>query len=80
MNIPPRSIRALAALAALVSVAALTTEAFATISNPAVDQRSLVGADVVAPVPGVRIEADSKSRVPLIRVAPHCTGCFVDPG
>ena len=79
MNIPPRSIRALAALAAFVSVAAFTTETFATISNPAVDQRMLAGTDVVA-LPGVRIEADTKSKVPLIRVAPHCTECFVDPG
>jgi hypothetical protein len=40
----------------------------------------LVGTDALAPVPGVRIEADSKSKVPIIRVAPKCPGCFVDPG
>jgi hypothetical protein len=43
MNASARSIRAVAALVAFVSVAALATQAFATISNPAADQRMLVG-------------------------------------
>jgi hypothetical protein len=61
---------------AAVLVAGPNTQAFATISNPATDQRVLLGTDVAAPVPGVRIEAESKSKEPLIRVAPTCPGCF----
>jgi hypothetical protein len=80
MNIALRSIRAFAVLAAFIAVAALTTAAFATISDPAVDRRMLAGSDVVAPLPSARDEAESKSKVPVIRVAPHCTDCFVDPG
>ena len=49
MNASPRNIRAFAALAAFLSVAALATQAFATISNPAADQRMLIGTDVVTP-------------------------------
>jgi hypothetical protein len=74
MNASPRSIRALAALAAFVSVAALATQAFATISNPATDQRTLVGSEVIAPVVA-GVEPASEPKVPLIRVAPHCSSC-----
>src|SRR5260370_717746 len=75
MNASARSIRALAALAAFVSVAALAPQASATISNPAADQRMLVGSDAVAPlVAGV--EPASEPKVPLIRVAPQCPGCY----
>jgi hypothetical protein len=56
-------------------VAALTTPAFATISNPAADQRMLVGGDVVAPVVA-GVEPASEPKVPLIRVAPRCPGCY----
>ena len=80
MNIALRSTRAFTVIAAFISVAALTTAAFATISNPTVYRLTLAGSDVVAPLPGARIEAKSKLKIPLIRVAPHCTGCFVDPG
>jgi hypothetical protein len=75
MNASPRSIRALATLAALVAVAALTTQAFATISNPAANQRMLVGNDVIAPVIA-GVEPASEPKVPLIRVAPRCPGCY----
>jgi hypothetical protein len=80
MNIALRSIRAFAVLAAFIAVAALTTAAFATISDPAADRQMLAGSDVVAPLPGARTEAKSKSKAPLIRIAPHCTECIVDPG
>jgi hypothetical protein len=80
MNIPTRSIRTLVALTALVLFAGSNTQAFATISDPATGQTVLLGTDVVAPVPGVRIEADTKSKEPLIRVAPHCPNCFDDFG
>jgi hypothetical protein len=76
MNASARSIRTLAALAAFVSVAALATQAFATISNPAADQRMLVSTDVIAPVIA-GVEAASEPKAPLIRVAPHCTDCGV---
>lgn len=78
MNTPVRGIRALVVLAALVLVAGPNTQAFATISNPTRDKTMLVGTDVVGPVmAGVRSEADSKSKLPLIRVAPGCpSGCF----
>lgn len=75
MNASARSIRALAALAACVSVAALATQAFATISNPAADQRMLVGTEVIAPVIA-GVEAASEPKVPLIRVAPVCASCY----
>jgi hypothetical protein len=77
MNTPVRGIRALVALTLLVLVAGPNTQAFATISNPARDKTMLVGTDVVDPVmAGVRSEADSKSKLPLIRVAPGCpSGC-----
>ena len=75
MNASARSIRALAALAACVSVAALATQAFATISNPAADQRMLVGTEVIAPVIA-GVEAASEPKVPLIRVAPGCPSCY----
>jgi hypothetical protein len=69
------SIRALAVLTAFVSVAALATQAFATISNPAADQRMLVGSDVVAPVVA-DVKPASEPKVPLIRVAPGgCPNC-----
>ena len=87
MNTPTRSIHAAVGLAALILVAAPAIQAFATISNPATDQRVLLGTDVAAPVPGVRIEADTKSKESLIRVAPYHTGgggscgsCFFDGG
>jgi len=51
-------------------------EAFATISSTATDQKTLVGNDADAPIVGVRIEADSKSKEPLIRVAPECPNCY----
>ena len=38
--------------------------------------RFSVGTDVIAPVLGIPIEADSKSKVPLIRVAPVCPRCL----
>ena len=76
MNASPRIIRASAALAAFVSVAALATQALATISNPAADQRMLLGTDVVAPIIA-GVEPASEPKVPLIRVAPGCpTGCY----
>jgi hypothetical protein len=81
MNTPARSIRAMVALTALVLVAGPNAQAFATISDPATGQRVLLGTDVLTPVPGVRIEAESKSKEPLIRVAPQCSYCFgFDPG
>jgi hypothetical protein len=64
MNASTRSIRGLAALAAFVSVAALATQAFATISNPAADQRMLVGSDAVAPVVAGVVPA-SEPKVPV---------------
>jgi hypothetical protein len=76
MSASPRSIRALAALAAVVSVAALTMPAVATISNPAADQRMLIGSDAVAPVIA-GVEPASEPKVPLIRVAPGCPGCHM---
>jgi hypothetical protein len=76
MNASPRSIRAFAALAAFLSVAALATQAFATISNPATDQRMLVGSDVIAPVIA-GVEPASEPKVPLIRVAPVCPDCHM---
>ena len=76
MSTPTQRIRTSVALIALALIAGPNTQAFATISDPATPQTMLVGTDVVAPVPGVRIEADSKSKVPLIRVAPHCPDCY----
>jgi hypothetical protein len=64
MNASPRSIRALAALAAFVSVAALATQGFATISDPAADQRILVGSNVIAPVVA-DVKPASEPKVPL---------------
>ena len=58
------------------SGAIFSAQADNNISDPATDQRVLLGTDFVAPVPGVRIEADSKSKVPLIRVAPQCSYCY----
>ena len=60
------------------SGAIFSAQADNKISDPATDQRVLLGTDVVAPVPGVRIEADSKSKVPLIRVATQCPSCYGD--
>jgi len=77
MNASPRNIRAFAALAAFLSVVALATQAFATISNPAADQRTLIGTDVVTPVIA-GVEPASEPKVPLIRVVPGCpTGCHM---
>src|SRR5215472_12755456 len=69
-----QSIRAFAALTALGLVAGPATQALATISDPATGQ-TMVGSDVVAPMPSVRVETGSKSKVPLIRVAPTCSSC-----
>jgi hypothetical protein len=80
MNTRAHRIRAFVALMALALAAGPNTQAFARISNPATDQRTLVGTDVLAPVPSVRIEAETKSKAPLIRVAPHCEDCVFDPG
>jgi hypothetical protein len=76
MNASPRRIRALAVSAALASIAALTTQAFATISNPATEQRTLVGSELATPVIADR-EAASEPKAPLIRVAPGCPGCWM---
>ena len=62
MNASARSIRVLPALAAFVSLAVLATQAFATISNPAADQRMLVGSEVIAPVIA-GVEAASEPKV-----------------
>ena len=51
-------------------------EAFATISSTATGKKTPVGNDAAAPIVGVRIEADSKSTEPLIRVAPLCSRCY----
>jgi hypothetical protein len=64
----------LAALAAFLSVAALATQALATISNPAADQRMLLGSNIVAPIIA-GVEPASEPKVPLIRVAPRCSTC-----
>ena len=74
MNGSARIIRALAALAVFASVPALTTQAFATISDPTIDQRTLIGTDVVTPIIA-GVEPAPEPRVPLIKVAPHCPGC-----
>ena len=76
MTASPRNIRAFAALAAFLSVAALATQAFATISNPAADQRMLIGTDVVTPVIAGS-EPASEPKAPLIRVAPQCPECHM---
>ena len=77
MTASPRNIRAFAALAAFLSVAALAAQALATISNPAADQRMLIGTDVVTPVIA-GVEPASEPKVPLIRVVPGCpTGCHM---
>ena len=80
MNISAQNIRAFIAATAFGLVAGLNAQAFATISPFATDQTTLVGTGVVAPVPGVRIEAHAKSKEPLIRVAPLCPDCRYHEG
>ena len=74
MNGSSRTIRALAALAVFASVTALTTQASATISDPAIEQRMLVGTDVVTPIVA-SMEPTSEPKIPPIRVAEGCTSC-----
>ena len=73
-----QSIRASATLMALALIAGPNTPAFAAVSDPAKGQAVLIGTDVVAPVPGVRVEADTTPKMPLIRLAPY-QGCEVGP-
>ena len=75
MNTHTQRIRTFVGPVALALIAGSATQASAAISGPTTNHHTLVGNDVVAPVPGVRIEADSKSKLPVIRVAP-CPGCF----
>jgi hypothetical protein len=75
MNTPALSIRAITAVMAVALIAGLNTQALATISSPVTDQKTLVATDVAAPIADIRIEASSKSKEPLIRVAPSCPTC-----
>jgi hypothetical protein len=75
MNTPAQSTRAITAAMAFALIAGLSTQAFATISSPVRDQKTLVATDVAAPLADVRIEDSSKSTEPLIRVAPACPPC-----
>jgi hypothetical protein len=76
MNISAQNIRTIVAATAFGLVAGLNAQAFATISPFATAQTTLASTGVVAPVPGVGIEAEAKSKEPLIRVAPGCPSCY----
>ena len=74
LNTRTQNIRTTVAVMAFTLVAGLSTQAFATLSSPVAEQKTLV-ADVTAPMADVRI--DAKSEEPLIRVAPigSCGSC-----
>lgn len=74
MSASSRTIRALAALAVFASVTALTTQASATISDPTIEQRMLVGTDIVIPIVA-SMEPTSEPKIHPIRVAPRCPEC-----
>jgi hypothetical protein len=75
MNISAQTIRTIVAATAFGLVAGLNAQAFGTISPFPTNHTTPVGISVVAPVPGVRIDAEGQSKQPLIRVAPACPGC-----
>ena len=75
MNTHTQRIRTFVGPVALALIAGSATQASAAISGPTTNHNTLIDNDVVAPYRGVRIEADSKSKLPVIRVAP-CPGCF----
>ena len=67
-------------LAVLGLLAGTSTQALATISDPSTRQTEMVGTNVAAPETSFRLDADSKSKEPLIRVAPVCAQCRYDGG
>jgi hypothetical protein len=71
-----QTIRAFAGLVALALIAGPSIQASATISDPGLRQTELVGTDTAAPTLSVPIDDASKSKEPLIRVAPVCASCF----
>jgi hypothetical protein len=47
----------------------------ATLPSPALDQKAMVGTDIFASGPNVPLDAASKAKEPLIKVAPQCPSC-----